>query len=364
MPLRQSPSDEFFMAQALALAEKGRGFVSPNPLVGAVVVKNGKILGKGYHQQFGSAHAEINALNAAKNNTFGATLYVTLEPCTFYGKTPACVKTLINSGLKRVVIATKDPNPKVFGKGIEILKKAGIETKVGVLEKVAQKQNESYFKFIQQRLPFVILKLAATLDGKIALSSGESKWIDSKKSRDFSQTLRLNADAILVGVNTILKDNPRLTCRIAPKKRLMKVILDSNLRTPLNARVFLNSNTLIFTSPLQIKHNPKIDSLTKKGVKIIPIPKRQGILSWNEVLGELYKMGIGTLLIEGGAKVCSSALKAKVVDKLFLFLAPKLVGKGLSFTNGIKSNRLNEAIKLKEYELRQLGSDILIEGYL
>jgi len=352
------------MAQALALAEKGRGFVSPNPLVGAVVVKNGKIVGKGYHQQFGKAHAEIDALQDAKNKACGATLYVTLEPCTFYGKTPACVNTLLNSGLKRVVIATKDPNPKVFGKGIEILKKAGIETKIGVLAEMAQKQNESYFKFVKEQLPFVILKIASTLDGKIALLSGESKWIDSKPSRDFSQRLRLYADAILVGINTILKDNPRLTCRIAPQKRLMKVILDCNLRTPLNARVLKNGDTLIFTSQ-RIKNSPQIDRFIRKGVKIIPVKKeRNGILSWDEILGELYRMGIGTLLIEGGGEVASSALKARIVDKLFLFLAPKLAGIGLSFTDGIKLNHLNQAIALKKYQLRQIGNDILIEGYL
>ncbi|MDH5186965.1 MAG: bifunctional diaminohydroxyphosphoribosylaminopyrimidine deaminase/5-amino-6-(5-phosphoribosylamino)uracil reductase RibD [candidate division WOR-3 bacterium] len=358
----KSQSDEFFMSQALALAEKGRGFVSPNPLVGAVVVKNGKIIGKGYHKQFGKAHAEVNALADAKGKTKGAALYVTLEPCTFYGKTPACVNAVLNSGVTKVVVATKDPHSKVLGKGIEILRKAGIKTKVGVLAKQARKQNESYFKFVKKRLPFVILKIASTLDGKIALLNGESKWIGSKISRDFSQKLRLGSDAILVGINTVRKDDPRLTCRIEPKKKLAKVVLDSNLKTPLKAKVIREDNTIIFCSA---NGDQKIKQLTRKGVRVIRIKNgKKGLLPWNKILKELYKIGIGTVLIEGGATVASTALKAGIVDKFFLFLAPKLIGRGLSFTEGIRLKSLNQAIKLKEYRLYQIGPDILIEGYL
>jgi diaminohydroxyphosphoribosylaminopyrimidine deaminase/5-amino-6-(5-phosphoribosylamino)uracil reductase len=359
-----SSPDEFFMRKALQLAEKGRGFVSPNPVVGAVIVKKGKIIGKGFHKQFGKAHAEVNAINDAKEKIKGATLYVTLEPCTFYGKTPACVDKLINSGLKRVVIATKDPNPRVFGKGIAILKKAGIETKVGVLEKEARKQNESYFKFVTKKLPYVILKIAASLDGKIALLNGESKWINSRLSRDFVQELRLGADAVLVGINTLLKDDPRLTCRIVLKKCLTKVILDPDLETPLNAQVFPDNNLVIFTRPRRINHNRKMKLLTQKSVRIIPIKNdANGLLPWNKILKELYKIGIGTVLIEGGATVASSALQAGIVDKFYLFLAPKLIGNGKSFTDGIHLRNLERAIKFKEYNLSQVGEDILIEGY-
>ncbi len=350
------------MSKALALAEKGRGFVSPNPLVGAVVVKNGKIIGKGYHAKFGGAHAEINALLDAKNQTKGATLYVTLEPCTFFGKTPACVNTVIDSGLKRVVIAMKDPNPKVSGKGIRMLQKAGIETRVGLLGKEAQKQNESYFKFVKERLPFVILKIAATLDGKIAMVNGESKWINSLISRNFSQRIRCQCDAILVGVNTILKDNPHLTCRIESKKQLLKVILDSKLRIPLKAKVLKNGNSVIFTS---VNNNSKKRLLYKKGAHIIKIKKgKNSFLSWNAILKELYKINISLVLIEGGAKVASSALKTGIVDKLYLFLAPKFLGRGTSFTDGICLKKLDQAIKLKEYRIQPIGNDILIEGYL
>lgn len=350
------------MSKAIILAEKGRGFVSPNPLVGAVVVKNGKIIGKGYHTKFGEAHAEINAMLDAKNHTKGATLYVTLEPCTFFGKTPACVNTVIDAGLKRIVVAVKDPNPKVSGKGTRMLKKAGIETRVGVLGKEAQKQNESYFKFVKKRLPFVILKIAATLDGKIAMLNGESKWIDSLISRNFSQRIRYQCDAILIGINTVLKDNPRLTCRIEPKKRLLKVILDSKLKTPLNARLLENGNSVIFTS---VSNVPKMRLLNNKGTYIVKIRKdKSGFLSWEAILKALFKMNIGSVLIEGGAEVASSALKAGIVDKVYLFLAPKLLGKGLSFTNGINLKRLDQAIKLKEYRIQPIGNDILIEGYL
>ena len=359
-----SSTDEFFMQQALQLAEKGRGFVSPNPVVGAVIVKKGKIIGKGFHKQFGKAHAEVNAINYAKGKVKDATLYVTLEPCTFYGKTPACVITLINSGLKRVVTATKDPNPKVFGKGIAMLKKAGIETKVGVLEKEARKQNESYFKFVTKKLPYVILKIAASLDGKIALLNGESKWINSRLSRDFAQKLRLGADVILVGINTILKDDPRLTCRIEQGKRLTKVILDPDLETPINAKVLSGNNLVVFTRAGRINDNRKMKLLTQKGVRIITTKNdANGLLPWNKILKELYKIGIGTVFIEGGATVASSALQAGIVDKFFLFLAPKLLGKGISFTDGIHLKNLDHAIKLKEYNLSQIGEDILIEGY-
>lgn len=349
------------MQQALQLAEKGRGFVSPNPVVGAVIVKKGKVIGKGFHKQFGKAHAEVNAINDAKGEIKGATLYVTLEPCTFYGKTPACVGTLINSGLKRVVVAAKDPNPRVFGKGIAMLKKAGIETKVGVLEKAARKQNESYFKFVIKKLPYVVLKIAASLDGKIALLNGKSKWINSKLSRDFVQKLRLGADAVLVGINTLLKDDPRLTCRIEPKKRLIKVILDPDLETPLNAKVLRNNNLVVFTA---VDDDDKMKQLRQKGARIMPIKNdANGLLPWNKILKELYKIGIGTVLIEGGATVVSSALQAGIIDKFFLFLAPKLLGKGISYTDGIHLKDLEHAIRLKEYNLSQIGEDILIEGY-
>jgi diaminohydroxyphosphoribosylaminopyrimidine deaminase/5-amino-6-(5-phosphoribosylamino)uracil reductase len=358
----KTPADEFFMSKAIILAEKGRGFVSPNPLVGAVVIKNGKIIGKGYHTKFGEAHAEVNALIDANGRTRGATLYVTLEPCTFFGKTPACVNTVIDSGIKKVVVAVKDPNPMVSGKGIKMLKKAGIETKVGVLKKEVQKQNESYFKFVKKRLPFVILKIAATLDGKIAMLNGESRWIDSLISRNFSQRIRCQCDAILIGINTVLEDNPRLTCRSEPKKRLLKVVLDSKLKTPFNAKLLENGNSVIFTS---VSNVPKMRLLNKKGAHLIKI--KQGMnnfLSWVAILKELYKMNVSSVLIEGGAKVASSALKAGIVDKLYLFLAPKLLGKGLSFTDGIYLKRLDQAIKLKEYRIRQIGDDVLIEGYL
>jgi diaminohydroxyphosphoribosylaminopyrimidine deaminase / 5-amino-6-(5-phosphoribosylamino)uracil reductase len=354
-------TDEFFMQQALKLAEKGRGFVSLNPLVGAVIVKNGKVIGKGFHQQFGQAHAEVNAIDDAKGNIKDSTLYVTLEPCTFYGKTPACVNMLINSGLKRVVIATKDPNPRVFCKGIAKLKKAGIEVKVGVLEKAARKQNESYFKFVTKKLPYVILKIASSLDGKIALLNGESKWIDSKPSRDFVQQLRLGADAILVGINTVLNDDPQLTCRIEPKKRLIKVILDPDLEIPLNAKVLRNNNLVVFTA---VDDDDKMRQLRQKGARIIPIKNdANGLFPWRKILNELYKIGIGSVLIEGGAVVASSALQAGIVDKFFLFLAPKLLGKGKSFTDGIYLKNLDQALKFEEYNLSQIGEDILVEGY-
>lgn len=362
-------TDESYLKKALELAEKGRGFVSPNPLVGALVVKDGKIVGSGYHQRFGGPHAEVFALEEADKKAKGATLYVTLEPCTHWGKTPPCVDKIIESKIKRAVISTLDPNPLVQGKGVQRLKNAGIETRVGILRKEAERQNEAYLKFIKKRAPFVNLKIAATLDAKIATQKGESKWITSKISRVLVQKLRLENDAVLVGINTIIRDNPRLNIRILAKKELTRVILDSKLRIPLKSKIFNTpGKIIIFTkdSNPRARVDLKAKILKKRGVEIISVSTvKNGLLAWKEILMELYKRNIQSLLIEGGARVFSSALKSGVVDKVYLFQAPKILGKGLDFASSLlRLKDLNSALRLKDIEIKKIGPDILITGYL
>ena len=380
--------DEYFMKKALCLAEKGRGFVSPNPLVGAVIVRNSEIIGNGYHKKFGDAHAEINALKNAKESVKGATLYVTLEPCNYWGKkTPPCVPEIINSGIKKVVIGVLDCNPKVCNKGVRDLENAGIIIKVGVLKKDIEKQNESYIKYVNTGLPFVILKLGLTLDGRIATKKGESKWITSPQSRMFDQKLRKGVDAILAGINTVLKDNPKLTCRIEPKKQLTRVILDPKLQTPINANVMKGKcKTIIFTARNKKSNFKGVDPAPfykmsgdktisfecditqpdkRGGVEIVKVKsEKNGILSWDEILKELAKRQIASVLIEGGAQVASSALQANIVDKLYLIYAPKILGQGISFSDYLKLNGLKSAIRFKDYKIFNCGKDFILEAYV
>jgi diaminohydroxyphosphoribosylaminopyrimidine deaminase/5-amino-6-(5-phosphoribosylamino)uracil reductase len=360
--------DELYMRLAMELAEKGRGFVSPNPLVGAVIVKNGKIIGQGYHKKFGDAHAEVNAFRNSKESVKGATIYVTIEPCNFLEKkTPPCVPAIIKSGIKRVVIGTLDCNPKTCNKGVIDLEKAGIKTEVGVLKKEVEKQNEYYFKDTKTGLPFVTLKLGLTLDGRIAASTGESKWITSTQSRQFGQKLRKESDTILVGTGTVLQDDPRLTCRIEPKKKLLRVILDSELKTPLNAKVLKGiSSTIIFVNQQSNPEN-KLSAYSRikfKNVEIIPVRSIRNLLSWDDVLKELSRRNIASVLIEGGAQVASSALQAGIVDKIYLIYAPKILGQGVVFSNYLKLGGLGSAIKLEDYNIIVCGKDFIVEGYI
>lgn len=351
------------MHKAILLAEKGTGFVSPNPLVGAVIVKNNKIIGQGYHKKFGYAHAEINALRNAKESLKGATLFVTLEPCNYWGKkTPPCVPTIIDSEIKKVVIGTLDCNPKVCSKGVADLRKAGIKVKVGILRKEIEQQNESYFKYLQKGKPFVILKLGLSLDGRIATKKGESKWITSQDSRMFDQKLRKQADAILVGINTILKDNPRLTCRIEPKKQLIKVILDPNLLIPPHAKALKDDcPTLIFAN----KRSRSVMLSREGNLKIIRVESdKNDFLLWDDILTELAKRNIASVLIEGGAQIASSALQAGIVDKLYLIYAPKILGKGISFSDYLILDGLKSAIRLKDYKISGCGKDFIVEAYV
>lgn len=361
--------DEKYMRLALELAEKGRGLTSPNPCVGAVVVKDGRIIGKGYHKKAGGPHAEIYALRQAGRRAKGATLYVSLEPCRHYGRTPPCTDTIISSKVKRVVAAMKDPNPLNNGKGLMILKRNGIRVKVGILEDEVRRLNETFVKYITTKIPFVTVKSAQSLDGKIATRSGDSKWITCECSRKFTHRIRSQADAILVGVETILKDNPLLSVRPKNKnlKQPAKIILDSRLRTPVVARIFSKDSpgeVIIATTKVASKNRQR--ALKKKGAEILVIKSKDKKVDIKSLLRILARKEFAHILIEGGGEVIASAFEANVVDKALFFIAPKIIGGKQSPTSveGIGINRISQAIRLRDIRLERICDDFLVEGYV
>ncbi|MCX7794321.1 MAG: bifunctional diaminohydroxyphosphoribosylaminopyrimidine deaminase/5-amino-6-(5-phosphoribosylamino)uracil reductase RibD [Thermodesulfovibrionales bacterium] len=351
-------SDIFYMKRALRLARKALGMTSPNPLVGAVVVRSGRIIAEGYHERPGLPHAEAVALERAGSKAKGATLYVNLEPCCHLDKrTPPCAQAIIKAGIKRVVIGMIDPNPKVSGRGVELLRKAGIEVKTGVLEEEARRLNEFYIKHITTGLPFVILKIAMTLDGKIATEKGESKWITSLSSRRYVHRLRSSVDAVLTAIGTVKADDPELTVRYVKGKNPVRVVIDPDFETPLNARVMNTPPaTIIFTK--RTDHPP-----LPQGVSIEYFESER--LNLKDALKRLYQKGITSVLIEGGSSLNYYALKDEIVDKVLFFIAPKIIGGKDSLTpvGGI-STGLENPWRLKDIKIRRLEEDILIEGYI
>lgn len=352
----------YYLKKTLQLARRGAGRVSPNPMVGAVVVKNDRILGEGYHRQFGGDHAEVNALRDAGEEARGATLYVNLEPCCHFGKTPPCTDAIIAAGIKRVVVGTIDPNQRVNGKAIEMLKKNGIELKVGVLEQECKRLNEAYFKFITTGLPLVTLKIAQSVDGRIATKSGNSRWITNEKSRILAHRLRREHDAILVGVGTVLKDDPQLTVRLLRGRNPYRIVLDSRLRTPLEAKILCDDfvdKTIIATTE-QAPSN-SIRSIEKRGAKVWIIDSDgNGKVNPQVLLRKLGERGISSLLVEGGREVFTSMLKAGLADRVVIFCAPILLGEGISAFGDLGVISLKEAIHLSEPRLRKIGSDFMI----
>ena len=361
--------DIYFMQIALDLAKKGAGFTSPNPMVGAVVVKNGKIKGKGYHKAAGSAHAEVNAINDAGDHAAGSTLYVTLEPCNHFGRTPPCTKKIYDSGVQRVVIAMNDPNPDVQGGGIDYLKGKGIHVTLGVCEDQALRQNEIFVKYVKAKRPFVILKCAMTLDGYIATKTGDSKWITCPESRQFSHSLRHTCDAIMVGIGTVNEDNPRLTTRLDRMDCLdpIRVILDSHLSICEEVHVLnhvSDSDTIIVTGA-DISKNKKL-KIGKKGVKVIEASVKKGLIDLNILMDHLGSDGITSLIIEGGSRVTASALDAKIVDKICFFYGPKIMGSndGIPLCRGDGPALMNGCISVDDIRVSQFNDDVMIEGYI
>ncbi len=368
MKMLHNTNDEKYMRVALRLAAQARGRTSPNPMVGAVVVKNGRVIARGWHKKAGEPHAEAIALKKAGKAAKGATLYVTLEPCSHTNKrTPPCSPLVIRSGVKRVVIAMIDPNPEVSGGGVKTLNKAGIEVVTGVLEPEAKKLNEAFIKYITRGMPFVTLKIAQTLDGKIATDSGESKWITGKEAREEGHRLRGTHDAVLVGINTVLKDNPSLTTRIAGGRDPIRVIVDTQLRTPLNAKVITQkSSAKTFIATLDRMPKGKFHKLLDAGAEILISRGTQGHIDLNYLMKMLTRFGVTSVLIEGGAEVNASALKSGIVDKVVMFVAPALMtGKdSLCSIGGPSPKKLAQAIKLTDVKTRFIGRDLMIEGYV
>lgn len=358
--------DETYMRLALNLAEKGRGVVNPNPMVGAVIVKNGIIIGQGYHEKYGDSHAEVNAFKDAIEDTCGATLYVNLEPCSHYGNTPPCVDKIIEKKIKRVVIGILDPNPLVAGRGVKRLKEAGIEVRVGVLEKCCFRLNEIFMKYISIKEPFVIMKTAMSLDGKIATTYGESKWITGETARENVHNLRKNVMGIMVGVNTIIKDNPELTCRVEGGKNPIRIILDSSLRIPLNSKVIVDGKSRTIIATTEEAKKDKIDILVDHGIEVVTISSLNGQVNLQELMTKLGEMNIDSILLEGGGTLNFSAIKAGIVDKVQIYISPKFIGGEIAKTpvEGIGIRSLQEAYRAENITTTMVGEDILIEGYM
>jgi diaminohydroxyphosphoribosylaminopyrimidine deaminase/5-amino-6-(5-phosphoribosylamino)uracil reductase len=359
---------ETYMKMAMVLAEKGRGTTSPNPMVGAVIVKNGRVIGEGFHEKAGGPHAEIHALTQAGENAREATLYVTLEPCNHTGRTPPCTEAILKSGIRAVVAGMRDPNPAVAGGGLAFLEQHGIATTVGVLEDACRRLNEAFVKYVTTGLPFVILKCASTLDGRIATVTGDSKWITNPRSREFVHGLRHSVDAIMVGIGTIKADNPSLTTRLegVQGKDPLRVILDTRLSIPLDAKLLhlsSPSDTLIVTSRSVAPEKTK--ALEKLGARVLAVDARQGRIDLLSLMRELGRMEIMSLLIEGGSAVNGSALRAGIVDKVHMFFAPKICGgDGMPICAGPGVPRMDECIRLGNISVRRFEDDIMIEGYV
>lgn len=353
-----------YMKMAMALALKAKGKTSPNPLVGAVIVKNGKVIADGFHKRCGADHAEVVALKKVRAGTPGATMYVTLEPCGHHGRTPPCTDAIIRSGIKRIFIGTKDPNPVNNGKSIAYLRRKGIDVKVGFLEHELRQMNESFFKFIRMKMPFIVIKWAQTIDGKIATASGSSKWITSDKTRALSHRMRDGFDAILVGTKTVISDDPCLNAA-NPKKRIVKIILDPKLRIPVAAKLFggmIPGQVIVATSAKA--DVARIKQLTKKGVEILKCPTIGGDFDLKYLFRQLAAKNITNILVEGGSRTIGKILKAKLADKAWVFIAPKIVGDqdALSAISGLKARDISNVLKLKNLTVRSLDEDIFIEG--
>lgn len=357
-------SDEAYMRMALEYAKKGIGLVNPNPMVGAVIVKENRVIGTGYHQEYGGLHAERNALNSCTESPHRATLYVTLEPCCHYGKMPACTDAIIKSGIQRVVIGSVDQNPIVAGKGIRILRQHGIEVTEGILRKDCTLLNTVFFHFIQTKTPYVVMKYAMTMDGKIATSSGKSKWITGETARRRVHKDRHRYAGIMVGVETILKDNPLLTCRIPDGKNPIRIICDSSLRTPLEAQVIKTARevpTILATCSFD---DIRIRSYEDAGCEVLTLQSKDSHIDLQELMVVLGSKNIDSILLEGGSTLNWSALQNGIVNKVQAYIAPKLFG-GIGAKSPIGGEGIEhteQAFRLSPPNVIRLKEDILLES--
>jgi diaminohydroxyphosphoribosylaminopyrimidine deaminase/5-amino-6-(5-phosphoribosylamino)uracil reductase len=356
--------DEQYMRQALQLARRGLGKVSPNPLVGAVIVKGWRVIARGYHKVFGGDHAEVDALKNAGEDVSGSTLYVTLEPCRHFGKTPPCTDAIIKAKIAKVVVGMLDPFPEMRGRSIELLHEHGIKTAVGIMEADCRALNEVYLKWVTAGLPYVTVKWAQTLDGKIAAAQGRSRWISSPESLKLAHKLRATHDAILVGVNTVLKDNPELTTRLVKGRNPVRVILDSTLRIPLDSKVLMNQSatkTLIADTPAAPKE--KLAALKKLGIEVLTVPPDSASrVDLKALLKTLAQRQISSVLVEGGAGVITSFLRLGLADKIICIIAPKLMGAGTAPLGDLNITDASQALKLSFTKIYRSGEDIVVEA--
>lgn len=361
--------DQEYMRLALDLAARGAGYVSPNPMVGAVVVRQGQVVGRGYHQAVGGPHAEVHAIDDAGELARGATLYVTLEPCNHHGRTPPCTHKILAAGIRRVVVAVADPNPDVTGGGNSYLKDHGVQVICGVCRDQAAGLNESFFKYARTKLPFVVLKMAATLDGRIATRTGDARWVTGPESRARVHALRHAMDAIMVGVGTVLSDDPELTTRLEDGRGVdaTRIILDTHLRMPDTARMLQQASageTWVVCGPGASPDNKK--RLTDQGALVLEADLADGRVDLAALMRVLGARGVTSLLIEGGAQVAAAALKAGIVDKVLFFYAPKILGgdDGVPMCGGPGPEKMRESLPLHRMEVDRVGTDLLVSGYL
>ncbi len=351
------------MRQALALARRGLGKTSPNPAVGCVIVRDGAVVGRGWHKKAGTPHAEVHALKEAGELAAGADVYVTLEPCAHFGKTPPCARALIAAKVGRVYVGMVDPNPLVAGSGIEMLREAGIEVETGLLEKECRELNRPFIKWIQSKLPYVVLKSALTLDGKSATASGDSRWVTSDRARREVHRLRGNMDAIMVGVGTVFKDDPLLTCRLPGGKDPLRVVVDTSLRIPLHAALLgvkSSAKTLVATCS---KDAARSDAVAGRGAEILVCRERDGRVDLADLFEKLGALGVQSILLEGGSHLAGAALRAGLIDRCMIFLAPKLVGgAGMGLFAGEGVALMGDAIRLEEMTVKRVGVDLLVVG--
>ncbi|MBE5922454.1 MAG: bifunctional diaminohydroxyphosphoribosylaminopyrimidine deaminase/5-amino-6-(5-phosphoribosylamino)uracil reductase RibD [Lachnospiraceae bacterium] len=356
---------EQYMRHALALAKKAEGYTNPNPMVGCVIVKDGRIIGEGYHERCGQLHAERNAFLHCTEDTVGADLYVTLEPCCHYGKTPPCTEAIIEHKIARVFVACLDPNPLVAGKGIGILRNHGIEVITGILEEECRKVNEVFFHYIQGKLPFVAMKYAMTLDGKIAAYTGDSKWVTGEAARRHTHGLRKKYKGIMVGIGTVLADDPMLNCRTAEGADPIRIVCDSHLRLPMESNLVKTAQQIPVIAVYTDADTEKITALTQAGVTCLAVGKSaNGKIDLKEMLTKLGAMNIDGILVEGGGTLNASLIEQKLVHRVYAYVAPKIIGGGtaLSPVEGEGIDKMCDAITLSDIEILTLGADICITG--
>lgn len=359
--MTKSENDAAFMRQALDLAGQGSGRTSPNPMVGSLIVRDGVVVGRGYYREYGGQHAETQALREAGDRARGAALYVTLEPCCHHGSTPPCTDAIMAAGVARVHVAMTDPDRRVSGQGIERLRGAGIAVETGLLETEARQLNAAYVHHRETGLPFVLLKLAQTLDGRIATRNGHSQWITGEAARKRVHLMRSRADAVLVGIDTVLVDDPRLTVRHVDGRQPRRIVLDSRARTPLDARI-LNGDAPSTICVTDAAPTDRIDGLERAGAEVLVLPARGGAIPVEPLKSALGRAGVVTLMVEGGSRVAASFLRERAVDRITCFVAPRILGVGIPSIADLELDDLSQAIDLRDTRMEQLGVDYLITG--